>query len=256
MIECKYISNKRIYPSDIIASYSKISYNAFGYYGALITDICVFITLFGVCISYQIAFTQFLKDIPFNPFYLWSDSSQSICYTFFSMIIVFPLLCQKDIGFLSKTSLIGLFCLLISLIVLIYYGISIFQNNLINNNDYDIEDNNNNITLWPKTISSFTTFNGVAIFCFGLCTFTFPIEESMMNKSEFPTAVYWSTFFVTIFYAVIGDSLAYIYNHTEEGVDQNILRNLPISSTAAELVRISLALVSIFFLLNFDLFIY
>lgn len=240
MIKCKYITTNRIYPTGIVTSYSKISYSAFGICGALITDICVFITLFGVCISYQIAFTQFLKDISSNPFYTWSDSAQSLCYTLFSILIVFPLICQKDIGFLSKTSLIGLFCLLISLGVLIYYGISIFQSNI-----NQISNSTNKLTLWPTTISSFTTFNGVAIFCFGLCTFTFPIEESMTNRDQFPSAVFLSTLFVTIFYAIIGDSLAFIYSHNEEGVDQNILRNLPISSVAAELVRISLALVSI-----------
>jgi amino acid permease len=235
MIECKQVLAHKSFPLEISSSYSRISYCAFGHWGAVVTDLSVFVTLFGVCISYQIAFAQFLKDIPSNPLQEWSELSQTIGYSYLSMLIVFPLSCQQNLGFLAKTSFAGLSCLLVSIGVLIGYGLSTFQPELQNISE---------LSLWPETLTSFSTFSGVAIFCFGLCTFTFPIEESMQDRKEFPKAVIWSTIIITIFYSLIGDLLAFIYAQDEVGINQNILHHLPIHSTPAILVRLALAIVS------------
>jgi solute carrier family 36 (proton-coupled amino acid transporter) len=244
MIQCKQVLAHKTFPPEISSSYSRISYCAFGHWGAIITDLSVFVTLFGVCVSYQIAFAQFLKDIPSHPLQNWSDIAQTIGYTYFSMLIVYPLACQQNIGFLAKTSFAGLSCLLVSIGVLIGYGLSTFQPEL---------RNVSGLSLWPETITSFSTFSGVAIFCYGLCTFTFPIEESMRDRKEFPKAVIWSTILITIFYSLIGDTLAFVYAQDESGINQNILHHLPIHSTPAILVRLALAIVSPLFLGSFVL---
>lgn len=237
MIQCKQAVSHRTFPPEISSSYSRIAYCAFGHWGAIITDLSVFLTLFGVCVSYQIAFAQFLKDIPSHPLQNWSDIAQTIGYTYFSMLIVYPLSCQKNIGFLAKTSLAGLTCLLVSIGVLIGYGVTEFQPEMHNVDE---------LSLWPETFTSFSTFSGVAIFCYGLCTFTFPIEESMRDRKEFPKAVIWSTILITIFYSLIGDTLAALYAKDESGINQNILHHLPIHSTPAILVRLAFAIVSPF----------
>jgi amino acid permease len=234
MIQCKQALMNQTFPAEISSSYSRISYCAFGRWGAIITDLSVFATLFGVCVSYQIAFAQFLKDIPSNPLHEWSDLAQTVGYTYMSLLVVYPLSCQQNIGFLAQTSFAGLCCLLISIAVLIAYGVGATEPEL-----QSIE-----IGLWPESFTSFATFSGVAIFCYGLCTFTFPIEESMRDKREFPQAVIWSTVFVTIFYTLIGDTLAVVYAPSEGGINQNILHNLPIHSTPAIIVRFALAIVS------------
>lgn len=233
MIDCKReIANFR-FPSEISSTYSRLSYAAFGRLGAIFTDLSVFATLFGVCVSYQIAFAQFLKDIPSNPLSNWSDFAQTVGYTYFSILIVYPLACQRNLGFLSYTSFAGLVCLVLSIGVLTAYGFDGFH----------WDPQHIIVRMWPESLSSFTTFSGVAIFCYGLCTFTFPIEESMCDRTQFSKAVIWSTIFVTFFYICIGDTLSLVYAHRQSGIDQNILHNLPIYSTPAILIRFALALV-------------
>jgi amino acid permease len=234
MIQCKQVLSNQYFPPEISSSYSRISFIAFGRWGAIITDLSVFVTLFGVCVSYQIAFAQFLKDIPSHPLHEWSDLAQTVGYTYLSLLVVYPLSCQQNIGFLSQTSFAGLCCLLVGIGVLVGYGVG----------EHQPELHQSSLSLWPESFTSFATFSGVAIFCYGLCTFTFPIEESMQDKREFPQAVIWSTAFVTIFYALIGDTLALVYAQDVAGIDQNILHNLPIHSTPAILVRFALAIVS------------
>lgn len=233
MIDCKRAIINHRFPIAISSSYSRLSFAAFGYWGAILTDLSVFATLFGVCVSYQIAFTQFLRDIPSHPLSNWSDFAQTVGYTYFSVIVVYPLACQKNIGFLSYTSLAGLSCLILSIGVLLWYGF-----------DESSTREKVSVTMWPESFASFTTFSGVAIFCYGLCTFTFPIEESMNDRGQFSKAVIWSTTFVTLFYIFLGDALSYVY---APGIDQNILHNLPIHSTPAILIRLALALVRTFF---------
>ena len=55
--------------------------------------------------------------------------------------------------------------------------------------------------------------------------------------------MFWSLLVVWLIYVTIGDGAYVLYVHDPLGVQDNILRNLPHSSTVANLVRLSMAAV-------------
>mmetsp|Transcript_2876 Transcript_2876/g.4376 ORF Transcript_2876/g.4376 Transcript_2876/m.4376 type:complete len:499 (+) Transcript_2876:60-1556(+) len=235
MISCKRHCEGTHYPKGVSSSYSRIAYSACGWWGVFFTDTAIVATLLGVCASYQIAFAQFLKDIPGNPLSVYPESAQTTGFIYLSFFVVYPLSCPKNIGVLSKTSFAGLMCLLISIGVLIAFGLSSYGDGF--------QETETELTMLPTSPSALTTFIGIAVFCFGLCTFAFPVEESMANRADFPRAVMWSMIFVCSFYVLMGDVLCLVYQYDPSGISGNILQNLPKHSTTAAVVRTALAMV-------------
>ena len=213
MISCKKACDDFIYPRGVSSSYSRIAFSAMGWPGVIITDCSLVVTLLGVCTSYQIAFAEFLKGIPQNPLSSYNDMVQLQCFIYLSALVVFPLSCAKNLSYLSKTSFFGLVCLCISILILVGFGLG-----AIHNLPDDLPAATTTLSLTPASASSLTTFSGIAIFCFGLCTFAFPVEESMANRAEFPRAVYWSMLIVCTFYVCMGDIIAMVYKYDEKGI--------------------------------------
>lgn len=100
------------------------------------------------------------------------------------------------------------------------------------------------LTYFPLSIGDTTTFIGVATYCFGLSSLAFPIEESMEHKENFSIAVLYSLIFVWFVYVLIGNGAAILYIHDSDGINDNILMNLPEDSVVASLVRFAMASVS------------
>jgi uncharacterized membrane protein YkvI len=168
----------------------------------------------------------------------WNHEQQIQFYIYFSVILVYPLSCAKNVNFLSPISFLGLICLLIGLVTIVLFGISSFGNDIFTN-----YKNNNSLSMWPTSFENFSTFMGVAIFSYGLCVMVFPIEESMTHKQNFLKAVLWSCVIVTVLYSLIGDVISTIYSKDPNGIHQNILVNLPHNSIYATIVRITFAMV-------------
>lgn len=218
MISCKNACDDFIYPKGVSSSYSRIAFSAFGWPGVIVTDCSIVITLLGVCTSYQIAFAEFLKDIPNNIFASSSEKAQIASFIYISAFTVLPFSCAKNLSFLSASSLVGLICLFISINVLIFFGLF-----AVRSEEYaSIPDSEVTLTLWPESTSDVTTFAGIGIFCFGLCTFAFPVEESMADKTKFSKAVYWSMAVVCGFYILMGDLIAVIYAHDAKGIKVSV----------------------------------
>jgi len=236
MIECKEATRTRAFPTDLSSSYSKIAYAGAGRPCVLITDMCIVITLLGVCIAYQITFAQLLQQIP------WTDFSTE-ALSIISGIIVFPVSCVQNVGALASFSMVGLICLVVSTVAILTYGFIYYGDDVFSLHDTSTDQSlihDSNLPLWPVKLADLTTFVGVSVFCFGLCSLAFPVEESMQHRHEFSKAVLWSVIFVWLMYTLLGDVGAILYNHSTYGIRDNILGNLPTDSAVALLVRIAM----------------
>lgn len=226
MIECKRASEHRECLENISSTYTKIAYFGLGRLGIFVTDFSVIVTLLGVCIACQITFASLLYEIP-------QVTLSKPLLTLISGIIAFPISCASDVGILSKVSLVGLICLSLGMISIIVYGFWEFGK--------ASETSSIPLVLFPESFSDMTIFIGISTYCYGLCSLAFPVEESMKYKNEFNKAVLLSLIFVWIVYILVGDLGAMLYINDPKGIRDNILSNLPENSSAATLVRISMA---------------
>ena len=233
IMRCKRAVEGRavLYNSLISSTYSRIAYAGTGWVGVYVIDMSIIITLLGVCITYQIAFSTLLKDVI-------TLSHRSL--TIVSGILVFPLSgFTANIGLLSKYSLLGLLLLVLGILSIFCFGLGTYGNTI----EYTAQGVH--VNYWPRSLNDLTTYTGVTIFCFGLCSLAFPVEESMSNKSEFNKAVIYCLIFVWLLYTLVGDGLAILYSFDPNGVSSNILQNLPPHSWTALFVRLSMGSVSI-----------
>lgn len=239
MINCKKACVGVQYPRGVSSTFSKLAYSACGWWGVAVTDASIIFTLIGVCISYEITFSQLMKDIPFlNPFFSLPASYQVVCLTYLCGVLSYPLCCVRNVAFLSPVSLGALLCLLVGIIAIIMFG----EEEEWSSRASEIVTP---LQLWPEDASHLTTFVGIAIFCFGLCTAAFPVEESMSHRDQFAKALKWCVMFVCSVYALVGIAIAVLYSRHPDGIKGNILQNLPQHSATAALVRTCLSIVCI-----------
>ena len=149
----------------------------------------------------------------------------------------------KDLRNLSSFSLGGLIAILISVICLFIFGIELYGKKVLDdNNMLGLKENTHHLHYWPTSLYGLGLAVGVAIFCFGLPSLIFPIEESMINKENIGKVVFIALALVWLIYFVVGDGLAILYINDPNGLQENLLVNLPTESYVAIIVRISMAL--------------
>jgi Transmembrane amino acid transporter protein len=167
-----------------------------------------------------------------------------------SALLVSPFTFAKDLSALAAVSSTGLFCIILNIIAVLVYGFYLYGDRalgeLLDRSGYSKENTEafEILHLFPTTYADATSFFGVAVFCFGICAFAFPIQETMANNQEFPRAVVWCLLLVCTLYVAIGDGGASLYNYDLNGIEGNILLNLPIDSVCAIVARLSMATVS------------
>jgi len=237
IIDSKNHSLDKTVPADISSTYSRIAYIALGNWGVRITDFSVIVTLLGVCIAYQITFATLLQQVP-------GIGLSKVSLTLLCGLLVLPISLYRDIGFLSNFSFIALVCLVLSVFVIIFYGAWNYGMETLRD-PFHSSYSTHSLNLFPQSIDDMTIFIGVATFCYGLCSMVCPIEESMAKREEFQQAVNWSLIFVWSVYGIIGTVGALLFFHHPDGIQDNILLNLPQDSLVATIVRVSMALVCI-----------
>lgn len=233
MIECKnYVQHIDI-PSHLCISstYSRMAYAGLGRLGVVITDTSVVVTLLGVCVAYQITFSSLLSSVQAVDF-----SGQML--TLISGVFVLPLCLSSSFSSLAALSLLGLVCLCVGSIAIIYFGFCSYGSDVY-------RDPFSQLSATPASSSDLASFVGIATFCFGLPPLAFPLQESMRDKSKFNLAVAAALVFVWVFYVLIGDLGALFYVHSPQGVLENVLSDLPVSSPLALSVRVCMAMVCI-----------
>lgn len=236
MIECKNTCATCTFPSHLSSTYSRIAYAGAGSLGVAITDFSIIVTLIGVCIAYQITFAQLLQEVS------WANFSTSTLTIVFGLLAL-PLCCVPNIGVLGVFSLVGLVCLIVSVVAIICYGVLLYGPAVaadpLGNTSAAVP-----LSLFPESLGNMSSFVGVATFCFGLCSLAFPVEESMRDKRQFGQAVVCSLAFVWAVYTLFGDLGALLYAQDARGIKDNILSNLPTDSFIALLVRLAMTGVS------------
>ena len=175
-----------------------------------IADLCVFITLIGVCVSSQINIATLIKDVI-------GDAMDLNTLVVLSAAVVYPISCFRNMSGLAKMSPIGMFCLLLNVAAIVGYGILLYWDQITN-----VE-----MPLWPSSLPDMAAYGGVAIFCFGLCSLVFQVEESMEHSDEFSSALAICLCIVCITYFFVGDGVALLYSHAPQGIYGNVLLNLP-----------------------------
>ena len=323
MIQCRHASEKVTndnnikIPSTITSTFSRVAYIGLGHIGTFLADFSVIITLLGVCCSYQINFGTLTINIFSINRYASVDG-----IIVFSSILVSPFIFIDDLSILSSMSSIGLFCVVLSAVVVLIYGYILYggdQSNLTSNptpitayttqytssttataktistklshsyitnqleplhtgkyNRYTTKNallhtigysrytttgeplHTGTVTgeysrysegydilhYFPLNISEGSSYFGIAIFCFGICAYAFPIHENMLYTNEFSKAIIYALLLVCCIYILLGVYGAILYNHSEYGIQGNILLNLPVHTAAGVIVRLSMALVS------------
>lgn len=231
IIECKNLSQQMNYtiPNEVNSTYSRIAYCALGWLGVRITDLCIVVTLLGVCVTYLITFSTMLQEIPGIPF----SAGQ---LTAFSILVVYPMSCSTDVSKLTSFSLLGLVCLIGGVISIVCFGIYLFGQDVMLAESIDLP-------LFPENAVDFSTFLGIVTFGFGLPSLAFPVEESMARPSEFYVAARWAVIFVWIVYFCMADGVSILFVHDDRGIASNILKNLPVDSFLGNAVRIAMAFV-------------
>ena len=192
-------------PRNVLSTYSKVAYAGCGWIGVGVVEFSILVTLLGVCISYQITFAEMIVDIPHNPF-------PSYVLSIICGVLLYPLSIGKNVDSLAVVSLVGIGCLLLSVVAIIVFGIVMYGNDASTNGiDFQV------ISLWPTSIASFTSYIGVATFCYGQASLIFPIEESMKTRSEIFSALKYGIIFIWFTYIFVGDGIAYLYAFSPSG---------------------------------------
>ena len=202
------------------------------WYGVYIVDLSIILTLVGVCVTYQITFSQLISDIPGNTF-------DSIQLTILSAFIIYPFTCAKNVSFLSPVSLVGLMFLALGVLAIFYFGFINLPNNIT-------PESNLPYPLWPESVSGLFSYIGVASFCYALCFIIFPVEESLKDPNEIGIAVFWALIFCWTVYALLSFS-GLLYFFGPNPIQSNILFNLPNTSVFAIVIRVNMAIVSQYF---------
>jgi amino acid permease len=160
--------------------------------------------------------------------------------------------CLRDLDSISWLSLVGMGCLVAGVAAILLHGARAFGSEAVDEYFGDSGGSDSQAgahireaaALWPSTLDGAAAFLGVIIFCFDICSLAFPIEQSMRRKENFGKAVVWALLFVWAVYVVLGDVGAVLYVHDPQGIQENILGNLPLRSTVALMVRCAMACVS------------
>lgn len=259
MIKCRYAADKLDIPvpAGVLSTYSTVAYKGLGWVGVFLADSSLIVTLLGVCCAYQINFATLMIDIPFINTH-FSLTGLIIV----NALLVAPLSLAKDLSSLASMSSVGLACIFLNIIAVMVYGYLLYGDTVISelsHHSAPISDSVNHLkhlTSFPSSISDAASYFGVVVFCFGICAFAFPIEETMSDCKQFYLAVTGCLVLVCGIYMIVGDGAVVLYNHDIKGVQGNILLNLPLDSWFAITARVSMAAVCIthIYLPNFNYF--
>ncbi|GMH63077.1 hypothetical protein TL16_g12919, partial [Triparma laevis f. inornata] len=212
-----------------VGTYSAIAKEALGNFGLSLVDYTIVIMMVGVCISYQVAAAGFLANDPLISFGTGVN-------TVLTALVLLPISCVPDIGFLSKYSVMGLGAIVISFLVIFYHGYS--EYGLSGFGDVPVS------TLYPSSLTNLSHWYGVSCFCFGISPMTFNVKDSMAEPSSMNSACRVALLVVFLSYCIIGDgTLLLLTPDGAPGITGDILQSLPAASLMASFVRISMTFV-------------
>ena len=226
ILRCRKSINSKDIPDTISSTYSQIAYAAFGINGSRVVDTCIAITLLGVCTTYLIAASQMMQSLPYI-------SLSTNVWILLVALIVFPISSMRDIGKFAHVSFWGIILLLLSILTVVVFGMSTYYQ--------DRREFNGEYPLNPMGFVGIMNYIGIGTFCYGQCSIIFQVEQSMQDKSQITSALVYCLVFVWMIYAFVGDFVAVLYIGATNGLQSNILLNLPTHSLVSQLVSLLMA---------------
>lgn len=216
----------------------EMCYQAFGKWGVYILETCTTITMLGVGIVFIAAAAELLCELPWDLAKASFLYENKVIFVIIISVVLISLVLLRDSASLSCSSMFGNIAILISLILVISYGLS--------SNDLHVHD----IPYVRTSTASLSNLFGSLIFSYGVVFNILPILEDMKEKKKFPISMNAALGSACILYILVSVSLVFIYNNIPGGIKGQILNNIERTSPC---YYISVALVSIMCILSFPL---
>jgi len=210
-----------------ISTYGRVAWFAFGRFGLEMFDLSMISLFLGIIVAYQVAIVSFVKDTPFTTAYPLLDSLIAI-------LVITPLSCLPNVGFLARFSASGLFVLLISFIVIFRYVLT--EHGLTGLGMITWGD------LFPANITAVSRWFGAAVFSYGIIPITYNVQESMAQPNQMFRASRVAIQFVFLTYALVSDVLAILYLPEGHNFEGDVLAHLP-SGWLPTLIRLTMIFV-------------
>jgi len=202
------------------ATYGRVAYRAFGPLGLTVLDSVMTVLLLGIVVAYECAIASFLGPTPLST---GSPGGDAVLWT---VVVMAPLSCVPDMGYLGKFSASGIAAVLATFVVIFWYGLT--EHGLEGFTMLAWED------LWPSGgewgLDGMSRWFGVAAFGYGIVPIAYNVQESMAEPSKMLHATRIALFLVYVSYAVIGTGVAIIYRPITgpDGFEGDVLQELPV----------------------------
>lgn len=211
----------------------RVVWHAFGPSGLLIIDILMFLLMVGVIISYEGAILGFVAETTFSTGSRFLD-------TVSLSIILTPIMLFPAYNSLSKLSGLGMSLILLTFVAITIYGVTL--NGLFGFHELiTSKASQYSFKMWPDSLSSFSSWFGVAIFGVGIVPFTYEFLDSMDQPKQLMPATSKSLWILFSIYSSIGFIIPIIFVHN---ITQDIISELPVGIFPT-IVRISMSIVLI-----------
>jgi len=119
-------------------------------------------------------------------------------------LVIAPLSCVPDVGFLAKFSAMGIGAIIMAFMVIFWYGLKEFGLKGFKTISFD--------DLWPQSILGISHWFGIVVYSFGIVPITHNIQESMSRPKEMMKATKYALYLVFFLYAIISDGVAIVYS--------------------------------------------
>lgn len=218
-----------VVPPEGTATFGKVAWHALGPTGLQVVDFLMIFLLLGIIISYEDAIISFVGKTPFTTGSAAYDSVWTV-------LIIGPLSCVKEMRYLSKFSAMGIFAIFFAFAVIAGYGI--IENGFVGFNQISWDD------LWPSSIGAISNWFGCVVFGFGVVPITYNIQESMAEPQLMTRATEIALLGVFITYSAIGNGITILFSPSVPSFEGDVLEVLP-NSWIPTAVRLSMTFVVI-----------
>ncbi len=149
--------------------------------------------------------------------------------------IITPILLLPSYESAAKMSALGTGLIFVIFCVIGYYGIQ--ANGLVGFHNLTGQSS---ISMWPRSVSSFSKWFGIVVFSNGIVPFTYELKESIEEPRLMMMATCRSSWIVFVTYSVIGCIISLIF---VSGIQSDVISCLPQVGYLPGIIRISMAFV-------------
>jgi amino acid permease len=182
------------------ATFGVVVWHAFGDIGLQAADAMMLILLQGIIVAYISAVIAFLRDTPLTLQRPWRDAVlPGLAIAFLSLV--------PDMGYLSRSSAVGLTVLIATFCVIGIVGVLDTQYYYYNHE----MTNAKILQVWPESLTGLSHWFGVVVFGYGVVPLTYNYRESMAEPHKLVEATAIALAAVAVLYVLMGLGLYVLY---------------------------------------------